>query len=239
MLSVVRGIGFTLLFYTTTGVMAIIGLPILLLPWAVFHWWQRVWSAIVAWQLLTICGISHRIDGTLPQAQVIYAVKHQSAWETVVLFDYLNLPAVVLKRSLLFLPVFGLYLLRLGVMAIDRRRGTTALQQIITSSQRMVAQGRNILIFPQGTRVAPDGYRRYHSGVYAIYAQCQLPVVPVALNSGCFWPRNSWRKNPGQIRVRFLPPIAPGLSRQVFMRRLEKTLEGESQALVAAAKQKE
>ena len=215
--------------------MAIIGTPSLLLPRAVLYCWQHLWAHIVAWQLRVICGIDHHIDGSPAKHQVIYAVKHQSAWEGIVLFAYLKSPVVVLKRSLLFLPIFGLYLLRSGVMAIDRRRGTSALTEIITKSRRAVAKGRSLLIFPQGTRVAPHGHRRYHRGVYAIYAECRLPVVPVALNSGHFWGKGS-HKNPGQIRVRILPAIAPGLTREVFMAKLEKILEDESQALAPATK---
>ena len=236
-MALLRGIVFTLLFYSITGVMAIMGIPTLLMPRAGLFYWQRLWVHITIWLLRVVCGITHRIDGTPSTQPVIYAIKHQSAWEAVVLFDYLVAPVVVLKRSLLFLPIFGFYLLHIGVIAIDRARGATALQRILNQSQRMVGKGRSIMIFPQGTRVAPEQHSRYHSGVYAIYADCRLPVIPVALNSGYFWPRNAWRKNSGQIRVKFLPAIPPGLSRQVFMRRLEEAIEAESTAL--AAKQKE
>lgn len=234
----VRSLAFIIAFYATTASMAIIGIPSLLLPRQVLYVWQHIWAHIVAWQLRVICNITHHIDGSPAPHQVIYAVKHQSAWEGIVLFAYLKSPVVVLKKSLLFLPIFGLYLLRSGVMAIDRSRGTNALTQIVSKSKTATAKGRSLLIFPQGTRVAPSEYRRYHRGVYAIYAECRLPVVPVALNSGHFWGKGEWQKYPGQIRVRILPAIAPGLTREDFMAKLEATLETESQALAPKPKRR-
>lgn len=227
----IRGLIFSFLFYCMTAVMAIIGLPLLLLPQPVTFFWQWLWARLMMILLALICGITSRIEGDIPHQQVIYAVKHQSAWETIVLLALLHQPVTVMKRSLLMIPLFGLYLARFGVMGIDRSKGKAALKQMIRVSQKAASTGRHLLIFPQGTRLAPDAYQPYHSGLYALYSATGLPVVPVALNSGYFWSRDSISKTPGQITVRLLPPIPPGLTRQELMAKVEEAIETESRQL--------
>ncbi|MBL6782456.1 MAG: 1-acyl-sn-glycerol-3-phosphate acyltransferase [Alphaproteobacteria bacterium] len=227
----IRGLIFSFLFYGMTAVMAIIGLPLLLLPQPVTFFWQWLWARLMMILLALICGITSRIEGDIPHQQVIYAVKHQSAWETIVLLALLHQPVTVMKRSLLMIPLFGLYLARFGVMGIDRSKGKAALKQMIRVSQKAASTGRHLLIFPQGTRLAPDAYQPYHSGLYALYSATGLPVVPVALNSGYFWSRDSISKTPGQITVRLLPPIPPGLTRQELMAKVEEAIETESRQL--------
>ena len=227
----IRGLVFSFLFYGMTAVMAIIGLPLLLLPQHMTFFWQWLWARLMMILLALICGITSRIEGDIPHQQVIYAVKHQSAWETIVLLALLHQPVTVMKRSLLMIPLFGLYLARFGVMGIDRSKGKAALKQMIRVSQKAASTGRHLLIFPQGTRLAPDAYQPYHSGLYALYSATGLPVVPVALNSGYFWSRDSISKTPGQITVRLLPPIPPGLTRQELMAKVEEAIETESRQL--------
>ena len=227
----IKGLIFSLLFYGMTVVMAIVGLPLLLLPQAVTFFWQGLWARLMMVLLAALCGVTSRIEGDIPHQQVIYAVKHQSAWETIVLLAYLNQPVTVMKRSLLMIPLFGLYLARFGVMGIDRGKGKAALKRMIRISQKAASTGRHLLIFPQGTRLAPDAYQPYHSGLYALYSATGLPVVPVALNSGYFWPRDSISKTPGQITVRLLPLIPPGLTRQELMAKVEAAIETESRQL--------
>jgi 1-acyl-sn-glycerol-3-phosphate acyltransferase len=156
---------------------------------------------------------------------VIYAAKHQSAWETVVLALLLHTPVFVLKRELLRLPLLGWYFSKAGCIAVDRSAGMRALRKLRDDAVAAAAGGRSILIFPQGTRVAPGVEHRYEIGVFALYEATGLPVVPVALNSGHVWGRNSWVKRPGRIDVEFLAPIEPGLSRRDFMERLETAIE--------------
>ena len=227
----IRGLIFSLLFYGMTAVMAIIGLPLLLLPQRVIFFWQWLWARAMMVLLGGICGISSHIEGDTSDQQVIYAVKHQSAWETIVLLAMLGQPVTVMKKSLLFIPLFGLYLARFGVMGIDRNKGKAALKQMIRVSQSAASTGRNLLIFPQGTRLAVDAYQPYHSGLYAIYSATGLPVVPVALNSGYFWSRDSISKTPGHITVRLLPAIPAGLTRQELMAKVEDVIETESRKL--------
>lgn len=234
MMRFIRGLIFSILFYGNTIVMAILGLPLLILPQAATFFWQWLWARMMMILLWLICGITSRFEGERPDRQVIYAVKHQSAWETIVLLALFGRPVTVMKRSLLWIPIFGLYLLRFGVMGIDRSQGKAALKQMIRVSKQAAATGRNLLIFPQGTRLAPGQEHPYHSGIYAIYAATGLEIVPVALNSGCFWPKDTIAKTPGEIVVSTLPPIPPGLSRQELMQRLEEAIETESQTLIVA-----
>lgn len=234
MMRFIRGLIFSILFYGNTIAMAILGLPLLILPQAVTFFWQWLWARMMMILLWLICGIRSRFEGERPDRQVIYAVKHQSAWETIVLLALFGRPVTVMKRSLLWIPIFGFYLLRFGVMGIDRSQGKAALKHMIRVSQKAAATRRNLLIFPQGTRLAPGQEHPYHSGIYAIYAATGLEVVPVALNSGCFWPKDTIAKTPGEIVVSILPPIPPGLSRQELMQRLEEAIETESQRLIAA-----
>ena len=220
-----RSLIFNILFYGVTVLLALLVLPSLILPAAVIRAAARLWGWITL-QMLRIAGGTHRLSGDLRlDQQVIYAAKHQSAWETVVLALILHTPMVVLKRELLRLPLLGWYFQKAGCIAVDRAAGMKALRQLREDALAAAAAGRSILIFPQGTRAAPGASLRYEVGIFALYESTGLPVVPIALNSGHVWGRKSWVKRPGRIEVEFLPPIAPGLSRRDFMARLESDIE--------------
>ena len=220
-----RSLIFNILFYGTTVVMAILVLPALLLPAPVIRAAARLWGWVTVQALRVACG-THRLSGDIQAgSQVIYAAKHQSAWETVVLALLLHTPVFVLKRELLRLPLLGWYFSKAGCIAVDRSAGMRALRKLRDDAVAAASSGRSILIFPQGTRVAPGVEHPYEIGVFALYEVTGLPVVPVALNSGHVWGRNSWLKHPGRIDVEFLAPIEPGLSRRDFMERLETAIE--------------
>ena len=220
-----RSLIFNILFYGTTVVMAILVLPALLLPAPVMRAAARLWGWVTVQALRFACG-THRLSGDLQAgSQVIYAAKHQSAWETVVMALLLHTPVFVLKRELLRLPLLGWYFSKAGCIAVDRSAGMRALRKLRDDAVAAASGGRSILIFPQGTRVAPGVKHRYEIGVFALYEATGLPVVPVALNSGHVWGRNRWLKRPGRIDVEFLAPIEPGLSRRDFMERLEIAIE--------------
>ena len=234
----VRSLVFNILFYGLTAAMSIAGLPLLLLPQRATMAYARLWGRAMV-GLLRIAGISHRVVGPRPAGPVIYAAKHQSAWETIVLYDEFGCPAPVLKRSLLFYPVIGLYFLKVPTVPVDRSSGAGALRKLQGRVARLAGEGRSILIFPQGTRVAPGRSMPYLPGTFAIYRASGLEVVPVALNSGVFWGRDSFAKSPGRITVRLLPPIPPGLGRKAFMERLEAAIEGASGDLPGMAEKAE
>jgi 1-acyl-sn-glycerol-3-phosphate acyltransferase len=152
-------------------------------------------------------------------------MKHQSAWDTLILPVVLGDPAVVLKRELLLLPFYGWYARRAGSIAIDRKGGAAALRTMVAAARAAAAMGRPIVIFPEGTRTAPGERRPYHPGVAALYRSLGLPVVPVAVNSGLFWGRRAFMKRSGHITLAFLDPIPPGLPRRRLMQELEARIE--------------
>lgn len=228
-----RSLIFNILFYGVTILLALLVLPSLLLPPAVIRAAARLWGWITV-QALRIAGGTHSLSGDpCLDRQVIYAAKHQSAWETVVLAMILHTPVVVLKRELLRLPLLGWYFQKAGCIAVDRTAGMKALRKLRDDAMVAAMAGRSILIFPQGTRAAPGSSHRYEVGIFALYESTGLPVVPIALNSGHVWGRKSWLKRPGRIEVEFLPQIAPGLSRREFMARLEDDIESRMAVLDA------
>ena len=150
----------------------------------------------------------------------------------------LNDPAYILKRELLWIPFFGWYLGKSGVVAIDRSAGTKALKAMVKGAETAVAEGRPVVIFPEGTRAAPGDKLPYHSGVAMLYGALKLPVVPIALNSGLFWRRRGFAKKAGTLTLEALPAIAPGMDRKAFMALLESRIEAASDRLVAEARER-
>ena len=228
---IIRSLIFNILFYGITAIMAVIGLPILLLPYRVCQKYEHLWSAIMVVLLKYIMGITHRVTGPRPDHPVIYAVKHQSAWETIFLYAEFDSPAPVLKKELIYLPFIGLFFVKVPSVPIDRSAGRAALKNLMAAAEKINKIGDSILIFPQGTRVAPGADHSYHAGTFAIYQATGLPVVPVALNSGLFWSRAAFTKKSGVIDVKLLPEIPPGLNRREFMARLEHDIETATNAL--------
>ena len=228
-----RSFLFNSLFYLMTTLIVVLLLPLLLLPRQVVWCIARLWGWSTS-KLLYICGIDHEITGDMHADEtVIYASKHQSAWETIVLYAVLKAPITVMKRELLFLPLIGFFFLRAGCIAVNRSGGMKALRELRASALRIRENPRSILIFPQGTRVMPRTPHDYQIGVFTLYDTTGFTVIPIALDSGRVWPRNSWLKFPGRVRVRFLEPIKPGLTRKQFMSTLEHQIESEVAILEA------
>lgn len=243
-MTALRSLLFNVFFYGWTAVCVVIGLPLLLGPRSGIFYLGRVWAHPIIFALRLLCGLRHQVRGrdNLPAGPVLLAAKHQSAWDTIIFSILLWDHSFILKQELLRIPLFGLYLSRAGQIPVDRRGGAKALKKMVAEAKAAAAAGRPIVIFPEGTRVAPDQHRPYQPGVAALYGQLEVPVVPVALNSGLFWRRNSFWKQPGCITLEFLPPIPPGLPRKDFLARLETAIEGRSRALLtdsAAEKQPE
>jgi 1-acyl-sn-glycerol-3-phosphate acyltransferase len=234
-MTMIRSILFNLLFWIWTTIVVLGFLPTLLgsQRWALRA--QNVWAAGGEWLLHHVVGIRWRERGreNLPEGPVIVACKHQSAYETIVMQQLLRDPAIVLKRELLNIPFYGWYAQRMGMIPIDRGKSSAALRSMMRAADTAVAQGRPILIFPEGTRAAPGTPTRYHPGVAGLYKHLNLPVVPVALDSGLLWGRNSLRKRAGTVTFQYLPPIAPGLDRRAFMAELETRIESATAALLA------
>jgi 1-acyl-sn-glycerol-3-phosphate acyltransferase len=175
----------------------------------------------------------------LPQGRAIFAVKHQSAWETMALWHIIDRPVFVLKKELLDIPVFGAYLKAADNIAIDRSAGKGAMEDMLRQAHTFLQAGRNIVIFPEGTRTAIDAQSRYKQGISYLYEAFNVPIYPVALNSGCFWGRNAFIRRAGVIDVEILPAIPKGLSRDMFMDVLQQQIEGITKRLVKQARYRE
>lgn len=239
-MTALRSLLFNVFFYGWTSLCVIVGLPLLLGPRKGIYVLGRVWAHPILAALRLICGLKHQVRGreNLPEGPVLIAAKHQSAWDTLIWHQILDDPAIVMKRELLFIPIYGLLCLKTRMLAVDRRGGTAALKHLIAQARQAVADGRPIVIFPQGTRTAPGrpvDQAPYQPGVSALYRALDVPAVPVALNSGLFWPRRSFRRRPGTIVLEFLPPIAPGLTRRDFEAELRARIEPATTRLEATA----
>ncbi|MBH67650.1 MAG: 1-acyl-sn-glycerol-3-phosphate acyltransferase [Rhodospirillaceae bacterium] len=224
---IIRSVIFNCLLISTIIIIGILALPLLVGP---RRWVCRVrdcWIKFVIFLLRIIVGLDYRVEGWEGQSvnRVLVASKHQSAWETLALHLIFFDPAIVLKRELLRLPILGWFIAKVGMVPIDRSGGGVALKTMLMAARKWSDAGRPIIIFPQGTRVAIDESIKYHSGVFAVYKALNIPVVPVALNSGRFWPRQAFVKRPGVITVKLLDVIKPGLNRQEFMSTLESSIE--------------
>ncbi|HKF72350.1 MAG TPA: lysophospholipid acyltransferase family protein [Stellaceae bacterium] len=234
-MTLLRSLLFNLVFYAWTAFVAIAALPMLLGPRALVmglgQWWSRTVLELARW----IAGIDYELRGAehLPRAPAIIAVKHQSAWDTLAVPALFGDVAIVLKRELLWIPCYGWYARKAGMIPVDRGAGATALKGMVRRAREVVAERRPIVIFPEGTRTAVGTKRAYHPGVAALYTQLGLPVVPIAVNSGLFWPRRSFLKRPGRIVVEVLAPLPPGLDRKAFLAELRSRIETATERLVA------
>jgi len=232
-----RALLFNVAFFGWTAIAGTVGLPFLLAPRTATMKFGRFWSRGVLVLLRIIVGLDYQIRGLdrVPRDGCIIAMKHQSAWDTLILPVVLGDPACVLKRELLLLPIYGWYAARAGSIAIDRKAGAAALRQLVAAARPIATQGRPIVIFPEGTRVAPGAHLPYQPGVAALYQALALPLVPAAVNSGLFWGRRSFLKRPGRITLEFLEPIPPGRTRRRVMAELERRVETATAILLREA----
>ena len=232
---IARSLLFNALFYVNITVRMIVALPTILLPYAFLHGVLRRYASSTLWFLRVVCGtdIEWRGCERLPVGPYIVACKHQSLWETFALFMVLSDPTYVLKRELMWLPLFGWLATKARMIPIDRGSHAKALASMIAAARREAARGRQIVIFPEGTRRPPGAKPRYLPGVAFLYAELGLPCVPVALNSGLFWPRRSLRRYPGTVIAEVLDPIPPGLEKREFLARLQGVTEDATARLVA------
>ena len=237
-MTLVRSVLFDLAFYLWTILLSVLALPVLLVSQRATLWISELWAIVSFMLLQLIVGLSYEVRGerNLPAGPVIVALKHQSAWDTVALWILFKNPAVILKQSLARIPVFGWYMKRGGAIIIDRNARAKALKPMVVAARSAAAEGRPIVIFPEGTRTGVGAHGPYHPGVAALYTQLGLPIVPVALNSGLFWGRRSFLKRSGKILVEFLPAIESGLDRRHVLADLERRIEQATAMLVAESK---
>ncbi len=239
-----RSSAFNVFYVSWTLLLAVLYLPLLAGPRPLLMPFVRFWLAGFINGARVLCGIRWRVEGreNLPKGACIVAAKHQSAWETLFFHLMLDDPAYILKRELLRIPLVGWYMAKAGSIAIDRKAGMGALKQILRRAEPVLTAGRQIIIFPEGTRVAPFVEAPWQPGVSALYSRFsgsdstpQAPIVPVALNTGVFWGRKSYMKRPGTVVVRILPPMPPDLDKKTFMAELHARIDGTSDDLARAA----
>lgn len=225
-MTAVRSLLFQVLFYVWTICLCLLYLPLLLGPRSWTLAGARVWIKGGLWLLRTIVGLDHEVRGAahMPTGAALVAPKHQSMWDTMVFHVLLPDPVYILKKELIGIPFFGWYLKRAGSIAIDRSAGARALKHMAEATRDALAKGRQVIIFPEGTRTAPGDTRPYQPGVGLLYG-LGAPVVPVALNSGLFWGRHTFLRKPGRIVVEFLPAMEEGLDRRAFLKELQGRIE--------------
>lgn len=181
-----------------------------------------------------ILGLDYQIIGAehIPEnGSFIIASKHQSAYETLKLFIIFDKPAIIYKKELQWIPLWGLYLIFSKMIPINRGKTRAALNSIITNSKDVVESGRPITIFPQGTRTKVGEKKPYKSGFMRLYEHYNLPILPIALNSGCFWGKNSFLKKPGLVTFKILPLVPAGQDPKAVLKQLENDIERESDLL--------
>ena len=232
--SLARSLAFNALFYANLAIQMIVALPVLLLPHRLHLVFIRSYARTSLWLLRVVCGMTVQWRGVerLPQGGCLIACKHQSAWETFALYAILDDPSYVLKRELMWIPLFGWHMAKAGLIPIDRGGGIAALSRMTARTGKELQRGRQVVIFPEGTRRLPGAEPSYKPGVAHLYVRSGVPCVPVALNSGLFWPRRSLMRYPGTVLVEVLDPIAPGLSSREFLARLQNALEPATARLV-------
>jgi 1-acyl-sn-glycerol-3-phosphate acyltransferase len=237
-LNLVRSIAFNALFYLNTLVWLTVGLPTFFLPYRAIIWVAKTWGRVNLVLLRVVGGIDYEVRGRekIPVGPLIVASKHQSAWETFALLPLFENPLFIVKRELMWVPIFG-WLMRKGRMVpVDRGAGSQALVAMAERARVELADGRQLIIFPEGTRRPAGAEPRYKFGVAHLYAAEGVPCLPVALNSGLFWPRRSIRLRPGTVIVEILDPIAPGLDKDAFFKRLQSEIEAATERLLAGSK---
>ena len=233
----VRSVIFNVLFYAAFIILMILGLPFLVTSRHLSMVVVRLWARVSVWLLWTICGtrIEFRNVELIPKGASILAVKHQSFLETFALILVLDDFTYVLKKELTAIPFFGWYLKGTQQIGIDRGRKGNTMGLLKRKVREKLAAGRQVVIFPEGTRRGVGAAPAYKPGVSVLCAAGDVPCTPVALNSGLFWPRHSFMRRPGTVVIEFLPPLGPGLDKRCFMTAIENAIEPATNALVKQA----
>ena len=227
----VRSALFLIWFAIVSLALNVACLPLLVFPRRATIWAANKWARLLLFGLEHIVGLKMEVRGHAPKGAALIAAKHFSMWETIALLALLDAPAIVIKRELLWIPLYGWYCIKQGMIPIDRSSGANAIRRMHASAKRAVNDGQPIVIFPEGTRRKPGAPPDYKPGVAALYSLLGLPCIPLTHNSGLFWTGWFLRK-PGTVVVEFLEPIAPGLKRREFMTELQTRLETATNALL-------
>ncbi|GHC76313.1 lysophospholipid acyltransferase family protein [Limoniibacter endophyticus] len=240
---ILRSVIFNTAFYLNLILQMILWTPFYFLAPRHLAWIvPRFWSWSSQWLHKVLAGTQVEIEGLehLPEGAFILAPKHQSFWDTIAFFPYLKDPVYILKRELMWIPVFGWYVKKMRMIPVNRAKKGGVLRTVAAAAREEIADTRQLIIYPEGTRRAPGAAPAYKWGVAELYSQLNLPVVPVAHVAGLFWPRRKFLRFPGTIKARFLPAIEAGLSKEEFMARLiQETEAGCDEILMETAAMKD
>jgi 1-acyl-sn-glycerol-3-phosphate acyltransferase len=236
-----RSLVYNVLFYVLLVFWLIVAIPTFLLPrWGILtiaRWWAV--SSIFLMRVICNTRVEYRGLDKISKGPLIVASKHQSMWETFALLQFFEQPLFILKRELKWIPFFGWYLLKADMIDVERSAGARTLRDMTRRAGAEVRNGRQLIIFPEGTRRPVDAPPRYKHGVAQIYKDSGVACLPVALNSGLFWPRRTFMRYPGTLVVEFLDPLPPGLSRDEFVARVSTVIEDTTNRLVKDAREEQ
>ena len=236
-----RSLLFNVLFYLVLVVLCVIAIPTIVLPRGALMALAAAWANTSLFLMRVICNIRIEFRGVekIPKGPLVVASKHQSFWETFALLRFFEHPLFILKRELMMIPVFGWYLKKVGMISVERGGGPRSLVKTLKRAAAEVKLGRQLVIFPEGTRTAPGAAPNYKAGVAQIYAESGVPCLPVALNSGLFWPRRTFMRYPGTLVVEFLDPLPSGLPKDEFLSRVQTAIEEATARLVDAGRKEQ
>src|SRR5882757_4617595 len=236
-----RSLVYNVLFYLLLVFWMIVAIPTLLMPPRAFMAVAKAWARSSVGLMRVVCNtkVDYRGLEKIPPGPLIVASKHQSMWETFALLQFFDYPLFIYKRELGFIPLFGWYLVKSKMIGVDRSGGMRSLMEMARRAPAEIRGGRQLIIFPEGTRTAVGAPPDYKTGVGQIYVNSGVPCVPVALNSGLFWPRRTFMRYPGTLVVEFLDPLPAGLTRKDFITGIRDAIEDATNRLVEAARQEQ
>ncbi|AYD02734.1 1-acyl-sn-glycerol-3-phosphate acyltransferase [Neorhizobium sp. NCHU2750] len=230
-----RSVLFNTAFYLNTIARMIVLSPIyFVMPRKPAYAIPKAWAASCNWLMAKIVGATFEIEGleNVPEGGCIFAPKHQSAWDTVALLPYQRDPVYILKRELMWIPLFGWYAAKQKMIPVNRGARGKVMIEVMKRTREEMAAGRQLIIYPEGTRRAPGAEPEYRYGIARIYRDVKVPVVPVVAHWGLFWGRRKLIKHPGHFKVRILPAIQPGMDPDAFYAHLIDVLEKASDELL-------
>lgn len=233
-----RSLAFNTLFYLNLVVQMIVWTPFFFLAPRKTAWLvPKVWARSSIWLQKIVAGTNTEITGleNLPDGPCIIAPKHQSFWDVIAFLPFIPDALYILKRELMWIPLFGWYVAKMRMIPIDRASRSRALKQAVRIARERMAEKRQLIIYPEGTRRPPGAEPAYKYGIVELYIRLGVPVVPIAHVAGLYWPRRKFLRYPGTIHARFLPAIEPGLDRETFQTRLIKETEEACDALLIEA----
>jgi len=222
-----RSFIFKIFVVATTLALALTGAPALLFGKGPARAMAKLWARTILGGLNLICGVTHRLEGRdyMPTGGAIVAANHQSMWETLALYALLPAPVMIFKKELLKIPIYGWWLGLAGNIMIDRKDGAKALRALQRDAAARINAGEQVIVFPEGTRMRPGETTRYKPGVAGVYTAANAQCIPVAHDSGRFWRHDNGAITAGEITMKFLPPIAPGLDRRRFLKELQARID--------------